>query len=139
MSNLAQYDDVVSEVQMALQVAATTAQAQGIYKWRIFNSTSSIDAYTNDIILDPGIGFAKVKEHNLELLRQGSKISKLGFPLLFGPSRKKFLGGTDPSKRVWGTAAAVTASVHQGADFVRVHDVAEMKQVVGILFEKVQW
>jgi dihydropteroate synthase len=92
----------------------------------------------SQIILDPGIGFGKSYQQNCELLARLPELARLGFPLLMGTSRKAFigaiLGGTKtplaPEKRIWGTAATVAASVFGGAHIVRVHDVAEMVQVV---------
>jgi dihydropteroate synthase len=88
-----------------------------------------------NIILDPGIGFGKRLQDNFELLRKLKKISNLGFPVLSGPSRKSFIGLTldlPVEKRIEGTAAAVTASILNGANIVRVHDVKEMKRVAKI-------
>jgi len=84
------------------------------------------------IILDPGIGFGKAVSHNLEILRNLKEFKKLGRPLLVGTSRKSFIGAVldlPTEKRLFGTAATVAISVLNGADIVRVHDVAEMKQV----------
>jgi dihydropteroate synthase len=87
----------------------------------------------DNIILDPGIGFAKTYEQNLEILRQLPKLRSLGFPLLVGPSRKSFIGHilnqSDPQKRVWGTAAACVAAIVGSGDILRVHDVKEMVDV----------
>jgi len=99
------------------------AEAAGIRRWRI--------------ILDPGIGFAKTLEQNLELLRRFEELRAYpgleNFPWLVGTSRKAFIGkitGVEhASERVWGTAASVAAAVRGGADVVRVHDVREMGQV----------
>ena len=92
------------------------------------------------IIVDPGIGFGKSSEQNYELLAKLGEIAKLGYPLLVGTSRKGFLGRTlarnrgpaPPEKRIWGTAATVTASILGCAHIVRVHDVAEMAQVARV-------
>jgi dihydropteroate synthase len=88
------------------------------------------------IILDPGIGFGKSYPQNYELLARLPELARLGFPLLVGTSRKSFigsaLGGAPEASRVWGTAATVAASVLGGAHIVRVHDVAEMVQVVRV-------
>lgn len=100
------------------------AEAAGIRRWRI--------------ILDPGIGFAKVGDQNLEILRHLRDLREWpgleGLPWLIGSSRKSFIGKitgvTKPAERVWGTAATVVAAVGGGADVVRVHDVKEMGQVV---------
>src|SRR5262249_23111750 len=81
------------------------------------------------IILDPGIGFGKTVEQNLELVDRLRELTELGYPLLVGPSRKSFVGYTlnlPPSERVEGTAAAVTVCIDRGADIVRVHDVVQM-------------
>lgn len=85
-----------------------------------------------NIILDPGIGFGKTVEQNLELLNRLDEIRALGFPLLLGPSRKSFIGYTlnlPPDQRVEGTAAAVAIGIARGADIVRVHDVEYMVRV----------
>jgi dihydropteroate synthase len=88
------------------------------------------------VILDPGIGFGKAAEQNCELLARLPELARLGCPLLVGSSRKAFLGkllgGAGADKRIWGTAATVAAAVLGGAHIVRVHDVAEMVQVVRV-------
>lgn len=86
-----------------------------------------------EIILDPGIGFGKTTEQNLELLDRVGEIRELGYPVLVGPSRKSFIGYTldlPPDQRLEGTAAAVAAAIVRGADIVRVHDVEFMSRVV---------
>jgi dihydropteroate synthase len=85
------------------------------------------------IVLDPGIGFGKTVEQNLELIDRLGEIRALGYPVLVGPSRKSFIGYTldlPPDQRVEGTAAAVAVSIVRGADLVRVHDVAAISRVV---------
>jgi dihydropteroate synthase len=85
------------------------------------------------IVLDPGIGFGKTVEQNLELIDRLGEIRALGYPVLVGPSRKSFIGYTldlPPDQRVEGTAAAVAISIVRGADLVRVHDVAAITRVV---------
>jgi dihydropteroate synthase len=85
------------------------------------------------IILDPGIGFGKKVEHNLELIDRLGEIRALGFPVLLGTSRKSFIGFTldlPADQRVEGTAASVAVGIARGADIVRVHDVAQMMRVV---------
>ncbi|CAO2652763.1 Nn.00g021740.m01.CDS01 [Neocucurbitaria sp. VM-36] len=123
MNSLASYPDgVVETVGRELLERVRTAEEAGIRRWRI--------------ILDPGIGFAKTQEHNLELLRRQSDLRSYpgleGFPWLVGTSRKAFIGritGVKEAKdRVWGSAAAITAAIQGGADIVRVHDVKEMCQ-----------
>ena len=87
------------------------------------------------LIVDPGIGFGKTVEQNLEMVDRLSELTALGRPILVGPSRKSFVGYTlnlPPDQRVEGTAAAVTLCIDRGADIVRVHDVAQMTRVVRI-------
>jgi dihydropteroate synthase len=85
------------------------------------------------IILDPGIGFGKSVDQNLELVDRLSEIRELGYPVLLGPSRKSFIGYTlnlPPDQRLEGTAAAISVGITRGADIVRVHDVPFMSKVV---------
>jgi dihydropteroate synthase len=85
-----------------------------------------------NIILDPGIGFGKTVEQNLELLNRLDEIRSLGFPVLLGPSRKSFIGYTlnlPPDQRVEGTSAAVAVGIVRGADIVRIHDVEAIVRV----------
>lgn len=114
------YEDCVREIAEFLQKQAEAATRVGLSKDRI--------------IVDPGIGFGKTVEHNLEILRRLREIKVLGFPVLIGTSRKSFIGkvlGIEvPAERVWGTAATVAIAIANGADIVRVHDVREMVQVV---------
>jgi dihydropteroate synthase len=87
------------------------------------------------VILDPGIGFAKTADHNLALLSSFEKIKSLGFPTLVGTSRKSFIGkltGLPPEKRVFGTAATIALAIAKGADIVRVHDVRVMRDVAKV-------
>ena len=87
------------------------------------------------IIIDPGIGFGKTVEQNLELVNRLGELKTLGYPILVGPSRKSFVGYTlnlPPDQRVEGTAAAVALAIDRGADIVRVHDVAAMNRVIKI-------
>lgn len=118
----AQYADVAGEVAAELKERAQAAEAAGIAH--------------DCLILDPGLGFAKRAEHSLAALAGLGRLAELGFPILSGPSRKSFLkaglGDVSAGDRLWGTAAAVTASVLLGAHIVRVHDVAEMVQVVRV-------
>ncbi len=85
------------------------------------------------IILDPGIGFAKTAEHNMEIIRKLADFKAIGLPILIGTSRKAFigkaLGGVPADQRLFGTAATVALSIQNGANIIRVHDVAEMAQV----------
>ena len=85
-----------------------------------------------NIILDPGAGFGKTVEQNLELIDRLDEICALGYPVLFGPSRKSFIGYTlnlPPDQRLEGTAAAITVGIDRGVDIVRVHDVEAMVRV----------
>jgi dihydropteroate synthase len=85
-----------------------------------------------NIILDPGIGFGKTPQHNLELMRRLAEFKSLGRPILVGTSRKSTIGKVlhkPVSDRVWGTAATVATAIMSGADIVRVHDVREMAMV----------
>ncbi|ABB58333.1 dihydropteroate synthase [Synechococcus elongatus] len=122
MQQLTDYDDVVTAVQTSLVERREAAIAAGVQPERI--------------ILDPGIGFAKTAEQNLELLRRQRELTTLGCPLLVGVSRKSFIGKIlnqpDPQQRVWGTAAACSAAIAQGADILRVHDVAAMVDVARV-------
>ncbi|KAL5343884.1 folic acid synthesis protein [Aspergillus crustosus] len=128
MTKLTEYPNgVIEDVATELQLRIGAAEAAGIRRWRI--------------ILDPGLGFAKNQSEDLIILRDLGKF-RTGvegleyFPWLMGPSRKRFIGkltGVEKaSKRGWGTAATVTASVAGGADIVRVHDVKEMWQVARV-------
>jgi dihydropteroate synthase len=114
-----QYADVVREVREFLRQRVNAAVSAGIPR--------------DSIAVDPGIGFGKTVEHNLQLLARLEEFRQSGQPLLVGVSRKSFigkvLGKERTEQRIWGTAAAVAWSVAHGANIVRVHDVAEMKQV----------
>ena len=112
MQQAPQYDDVVREVCTSLQESVQIAETQGIAADRI--------------IIDPGIGFGKTTEHNLELLKRLEEFRRLNKPLLIGTSRKSFIGnilGLPVTERVEGTAATVCWAIMHGADIVRVHDV----------------
>jgi dihydropteroate synthase len=87
-------------------------------------------------IIDPGIGFGKTSDHNLEIIHHLDRFAPLGRPILIGPSRKAFIGkildDAPPQQRVFGTAAAVAASIMKGANIVRVHDVQQMAEVARV-------
>ncbi|MDD5005898.1 MAG: dihydropteroate synthase [Candidatus Omnitrophica bacterium] len=86
----------------------------------------------DSIIIDPGIGFGKTLEHNLEILRNLKEFKVLGKPILLGVSRKSFLGkilNAEPDGRIFGTAAAIALSIQNGAHILRVHDVKQMQEV----------
>ena len=90
------------------------------------------DIPKSHIILDPGIGFGKKLNDNFILIRELNTFANLGYPILIGPSRKSFIGLTldlPVDERLEGTAAAITASIINGARIVRVHDVLQMKRV----------
>lgn len=113
------YDNIVAEISSFLQKRIDACKNAGIEK----------------IIIDPGIGFGKTLEHNLEIFRRLDEFQKLGFPVLVGPSRKSFIGaltGLSVDERLEGTAAAVAVSVMRGANILRVHDVKEMKRVATV-------
>ena len=112
------YENLMDDVKRELLVSAELAVKAGVEESRI--------------ILDPGIGFGKTREHNLELIDRLDEIRALGYPVLLGPSRKSFIGFTldlPTDQRVEGTAAAVAIGIARGADIIRVHDVKEMARV----------
>ncbi len=114
-----QYDDLIPDITRELSECVASARAAGILD--------------HTIIIDPGIGFGKTTEQNLELLNRLDEFTALGYPILSGPSRKSFIGYTlnaPPDQRIEGTAAAVAISIVRGVDVVRVHDVRSMAQVV---------
>jgi len=85
-----------------------------------------------NIIIDPGIGFGKTVEQNLEIIRRLDELKVLGRPVLLGTSRKSFIGavaGASPEERALGTAASIAIGISRGADMVRVHDVRQMKLI----------
>ncbi len=92
-----------------------------------------------NIAVDPGIGFGKNKEQNLQILSQIEKFRENGRPIIVGPSRKKFigqvLGGLPPEERLWGTAGAVAWLSMKKVDFLRVHDVGEIAQMLRVISE----
>jgi dihydropteroate synthase len=116
------YDDVTVDVSAELRQALARADAAGVPRAQV--------------VLDPGIGFAKRADHSRAVLANLAAFAHLGQPLLVGPSRKSFLvngqAAMAPAERDWGTAAAVTVAVMGGAHIVRVHNVAAMVQVVRV-------
>ena len=112
------YRNLLGEITASLRESVERGRAAGIPDDRI--------------ILDPGIGFGKTREENLEIIRRLGELHGLGFPLLVGPSRKSFIGKTldlPTGERLEGTAAAIALSIAGGADMVRVHDVKAMVRV----------
>jgi len=130
MSSLAEYPEaeggLMGSIARELVARVAAAEEAGIRRWRI--------------VLDPGLGFAKVGMQNVDLLRNMEELRHWpglqGLPWLVGSSRKSFIGQVTgvptPKERIWGTAATVAAAVQSGADVVRVHDVREMAQVVSM-------
>jgi dihydropteroate synthase len=115
------YDDVVDDVKAFLHERMTAAVAAGVAEQRIQ--------------LDPGIGFGKTLEHNLELLRRLDELSALGRPLVIGTSRKSFLGrltGRDVGERVPATVATSVMAFERGARVFRVHDVAATADALAV-------
>jgi dihydropteroate synthase len=115
------YDDVVSDVKAFLEERMAFAVAAGVPEERIQ--------------LDPGIGFGKTVEHNLELLRRLDEIVALGRPVVVGTSRKSFIGtltGRDVTERVYGTVATCVLALERGARVFRVHDVAAVADALAV-------
>jgi dihydropteroate synthase len=115
------YEDVVEEVKAFLAERLEFAVGAGIAEDKVW--------------LDPGIGFGKTREHNFELLRRLGELRDLGRPLVVGTSRKSFIGGVDGSpagERLGGTIASSVLAVAEGADVLRVHDVAEVGQAMRV-------
>jgi dihydropteroate synthase len=119
MQKLTDYRDLIGEIGDFLDNRIVAAVATGIDK--------------SQIIIDPGIGFAKTYSQNLEILRELFSFRSLNCPILVGVSRKSFIGQilNQPlaKQRVWGTAAACTGAIANSADILRVHDVREMHDV----------
>ena len=112
------YGDLIAEVIDFLRLSVSMAKAAGIAKDRI--------------VVDPGIGFAKSAQGNLEILRRLGDFSTLQLPILVGTSRKSFIGtvlGREVDERLFGTAATVALAIANGASIIRVHDVREMRDV----------
>ncbi|MEH2116715.1 dihydropteroate synthase [Nostoc sp.] len=119
MQQQTDYQDLLAEIYSFLARQIGVATAAGIER--------------DKIIIDPGIGFAKNYEQNLEIFRRLRSLIPLNCPILVGASRKSFIGRIlnqpNPKARVWGTAAACCAAIFNGADILRVHDVQEMREV----------
>ena len=116
-----EYTDLLGDIARELLESVELARQAGVPDERI--------------ILDPGIGFGKTVEQNLELIDRLAELRALGYPVLVGPSRKSFVGYTlnlPPAQRLEGTAAAVTLAIDRGADIVRVPDVEAMTRVARI-------
>lgn len=114
----AHYDDVVEDVKRKISQAVDIAKKSGVL--------------SNQIILDPGLGFGKSVEQNLALIKHIPSLKQLGFPVMMGPSRKSFIGAAldlPVDERMEGTAATVAIGAFLGADIIRVHDVKFMARV----------
>jgi dihydropteroate synthase len=107
-----EYSDLMAEVTRFLAAALARGEATGIDR--------------EQMLVDPGIGFGKTVEHNLEILRRLSELQSLGVPVVVGPSRKRFIGAVSdapPGERLEGTIAACVLAASNGANVLRVHDV----------------
>ena len=120
MDSLTNYKNVVDEVINELSIQINIALSSGVNK--------------NQIIIDPGLGFAKNVDQNLILLRNIEKFVSMQYPVLVGASRKRFIGNVinepDPTKRIFGTAAVASRCVIAGVQFLRVHDIKEISQII---------
>ncbi|MDA8170895.1 MAG: dihydropteroate synthase [Nitrospiraceae bacterium] len=116
------YDALIPEILDYLRVSIRLAVDAGVEEEKI--------------IIDPGIGFGKTMEHNLEILKNLESFTGLGKPVLVGPSRKAFighiLGGAPPADRLEGTIAAATIAIMNGANILRVHDVKEVSKAARV-------
>ncbi len=118
----AEYGNLIEEVKAELLESVEIAEQAGVK--------------SKSIILDPGIGFGKTVEQNLELNNRLDEIRDLGYPILLGPSRKSFIGYTldlPADQRMEGTAASVAIGIARGADIIRVHDVLEMTRIARMM------
>lgn len=116
------YDDVADEVRRFLSERAEAAVSAGVDP--------------ENVILDPGIGFGKTSDHNLALIESLDAVADLGYPLLFGASRKRFIGSIsgieDASERVFGTVATSVLAYERGASIFRVHDVRANREALEV-------
>ncbi|MEX0786191.1 MAG: dihydropteroate synthase [Dehalococcoidia bacterium] len=116
------FHDVIGDIRAGLEASIAVAEAAGLARERL--------------VLDPGFGFGWTPEQNVEMLRRLGELCDLGLPLLIGTSRKStigsLLGGAPPEDRLLGTAATVALAIANGADIVRVHDVAAMRDVARV-------
>jgi dihydropteroate synthase len=122
MQKLPPSPDILGELEEWAGMAAARAQNLGVAR--------------DTIVLDPGIGFGKTADQNLEILRNLDRLAAAGFPILVGTSRKSFIGrilGDPMADRTWGSAAAAAAAILFGAHMVRVHDVAAMRDVARVM------
>ena len=113
------YDNLLEELFLFFQERISYCERQGIHQ----------------IMIDPGIGFGKRLEDNYEIIRRLGEFKSFGYPILVGPSRKSFIGkvlNKEVRERLFGTAAAVSASLQNGGNIIRVHDVMEMSEILRI-------
>ena len=113
-----EYENLIEDVKRELLISVDIAKKAGIEE--------------SHIVLDPGIGFGKKREHNLELINRLDEVRALGYPVLLGPSRKSFIGFTldlPADQRMEGTAGTIAVGITRGADIIRVHDVKEISRV----------
>jgi len=122
MQTMTDYQDLIAEIEEFFFDRIAQCVQKGISK--------------SNIIIDPGIGFAKNYQQNIDILNNIKRLKNLGFPMLIGTSRKSFIGKilneNDPAKRVWGTGATCYHAISQGADILRVHDVAPMYDIARV-------
>lgn len=121
------YKDFISEVKADLRESVSIAKAAGIAE--------------DKIILDPGVGFAKTYEQNLEVIRRLDEFQELGYPILLGTSRKSVIGLTldvPAAERIEGTIATTVLAVEKGCAFVRVHDIKENARAVRMTMKILQ-
>ncbi len=114
----AEYGDLISDVKRELQESIDLALTAGVRK--------------EQVILDPGLGFGKKVEHNLELVNRLDEFKAMGYPVMLGPSRKSFIGYTldlPPEERLEGTEAVCAIAITRGSDILRVHDVPEIARL----------
>ena len=114
------YKDLLGEITAFFQEQIATARKAGI----------------EHIVIDPGIGFGKTVEHNLQILKHLGEFKMLSCPIIVGPSRKSFIGlitGLSVQERLEGTLAAITVAVMNGANMIRVHDVNECKRAIQVV------
>ena len=121
MQSFAQYKNVTEEVFGELEESLETARRAGVF--------------SEQLVVDPGLGFSKTPEQNLEMLRHLEKFASLNLPVLLGPSRKSFIGkltGREVGDREWGTAAVAASAVLKGIQILRIHEVGPMRDVVRV-------
>ena len=119
MQNDLHYDDLIGEIKAYFSDIISDLEKAGIDRQKL--------------MIDPGIGFSKNVEQNLQLINQLDQFLEFEVPILLGTSRKSFIGKVlnleDPSERIWGTAASISVGICKGASVVRIHDIDEMKQI----------